>query len=188
MDMDVGTAASMGLSMIATASSVVLWVIQFFDKQPNLKAYWVSLNPFRGHLYPIDDNTEVQPLLLRLAVANHSSTTDALLQIGFRVRAADGKWLQSRPYLNIPGCAHEVACHQASTTELPVNLPPKQTVVLCRYLQIAIPRNVDFDVFVKTPLEIEVALVSLGGPRFRRVIVMPELLDEYAEMVIDRAA
>jgi len=188
MDMEVGTATSMGLSMIATASTVVLWVIQFFDKQPNLKAYWVSLNPFRGHVYPIDDGTEVQPLLLRLAVANHSSTTDALLQIGFRVRAADGTWLHSRPYLNLAGCTHDVARHQESTTPLPINLPPKQTVLLCRYLQIAIPRNADFDTFVKSPLEIEVELVSLSGPRFRRIITMPELLDGYAEMVVDRAA
>jgi hypothetical protein len=188
MDMEVGTATSMGLSMIATASSVVLWVIQFFDKQPNLKAYWVSLNPFRGHVYPVDDSTEVQPLLLRLAVANHSSTTDALLQIGFRVRSADGKWLQSRPYLNIAACAHDVARHLESTTALPINLPPKQTVLLCRYLQIAVPRGVDFDAFVKAPLEIEVELVSLAGPRFRRTIVMPEILDDYAEMVVDRAA
>ena len=57
MDMEVGTATSMGLSMIATASSVVLWVMQFLDKQPNLKAYWVSLNPFRGHVYPGDSAT-----------------------------------------------------------------------------------------------------------------------------------
>jgi hypothetical protein len=188
MDMDVRAAISMGLSMIATASTVVLWVIQFFDKQPNLKAYWVSLNPFRGHVYPIDDDTDVQPLLLRVAVANQSSTADALMQIGFRVRSADGKWVQSRPYLNLPGCAHEVACHQESVTAVPINLPPKQTVILCRYLQIGMPRGVDFDAFIKQPLEIEVELVSLTGPRFRRVIVMPELLDEYAEMVVNRAA
>jgi hypothetical protein len=185
MDTDVGTMVSMTLSMFATASSIILWVIQFFDKQPNLRAYWVSLNRFRGHVYPLDDMQDVQPLLLRIAVANHSSSPDALVDVRFRIRSADAAWIESRPYLYLAGCADQVRRHVDEVTALPVNLPPKQTATICRYLQVAMPKGVDFEAFVRDPLHVEVELVSLSGPRFRRMIVKPQGLDELSEAMVE---
>jgi hypothetical protein len=185
MDTEVGTMLSMALSIFATASSIVLWILQFFDKQPNLRAYWVSLNRFRGHIYPLDDTRDVQPLLLRVAIANHSASPDALLDVRFRVRSAEGQWVPSRPYLYLAGCADQVRCHLEEVTALPVNLPPKQTVTICRYMQIAIPKGVDFEAFVREPFKVEVELLSLSGPRFRRVIVKPQGLDELSEAMAE---
>ena len=42
MDTDVIAAISLGLSIFATASSVVLWVVQFFERRPKLRAYWIG--------------------------------------------------------------------------------------------------------------------------------------------------
>jgi hypothetical protein len=185
MDMDVGAMLSMGLSIFATASSIVLWVLQFFDKQPNLKAYWVSLNRFRGHIYALDEDHDVQPLLLRVAVANHSASPDALLDIRFRVRTSEGQWVPSRPYLYLAGCAEQVRSHVDEVTALPLNLPPKQTATVCRYLQIAFPKGVDFEAYVKEPFQVDVELISLSGPRFRRLIVKPQGLDELSEAMVE---
>jgi hypothetical protein len=185
MDMDVKAAISLGFSILATMSTMVLWAIQFFDKLPNLRAYWVSLNRFNGHTYPLDDFREVQPLLLRVAVANHSSSPDAVLDVHFRVRSRDGEWLPSRPYLYLAGCADQVRRHMDSVTPLPVNLPPKQTATICRYLQVAIPKGKDFEACVRDPFEVEVELVSLTGPRFKRVIVKPQGLAELSEAMAE---
>jgi hypothetical protein len=185
MDMDVKAALSLVFSIVATASTVVLWVIQFLNKLPNMRAYWVSLNRFHGHIYPLDDTRDVQPLLLRVAVANHSTSADAILDVRFRVRSRDGAWLPSRPYLFLGGCDHQVKRHLDSVTALPVNLPPKQTVTLCRYLQVPIAKGMDFEACVREPFEVEVTLVSLTGPRFRRVIVKPERLDELSEAMAE---
>ena len=188
MNMDVGTMVSFVLSIFATASSLVLWVIQFLDKQPNLRAYWVSLNRFHGHIYPLNDAQDIQPLLLRVAIANHSSSPDAILDVHFRVRSAEGDWLPSRPYLYLAGCDQQVSRHMSDVTALPVNAPPKQTVTLCRFLQVAIPKGMDFEAFVRDPFEVEVELVSLAGPHFRRVIVKPQKLDELSEAMAEEVA
>jgi hypothetical protein len=181
MDTDVATTVSLCLSILATASSVVLWFVQLYEKQPKLRAHWINLNRFRGHIYGCTDAEDVQPLLLRLAVANHSASPDALLDVRFRVRSRDGVWLPSRPYLYLAGCASDVTRHLDRVTALPMNLPPKQTVPLCRYLQIALPKGADFEAVVGEPLEVEVELLSLSGRRFRNVIVKPEGLDELSE-------
>ncbi len=181
MDSDMSSAVSLALSILATASSSALWVFQFLERQPNLRSYWVSVNRFAGHLYPIDNGDDVQPLLLRVAVANHSASPDAVLEARFRVRSRAGIWLTSRPYLYLPACASDISRHVDKVTPLPVNVPPKQTVTLCRYLQIAVPRGTDFEAMVRDPLEVEVKLVSVSGRRFRSVIVKPEGLDEPSE-------
>jgi hypothetical protein len=185
MDTDVTAAISMGLSILATASSVVLWVLQVWERRPNLRAHWVSLNRFRGHVYPFDDARDVQPLLLRLAVVNASATPDALLEIRFRVRSRDGAWLSSRPLLFLPGCASDVSRHLESVTPLPVNLPPRHTVIVCRYLQIAMPKGADFETFVRDPFELEVELLGLSGRPFRGVLVKPQSLDALSEEMVE---
>ena len=179
---------SMGLSVFASVSSAVLWGLQFYERQPRLRAYWVGLNRFAGHVYPLDDLAEVQPLFLRVAVANLSSTPDALLEAHFEVRGRDGGWLPSRPYLYLPACAAEVASQAAHVTALPINLPPKQTVLLARYLQVAVPRGVDFADYVADPFVVRAELVGLSGRSFRTTLVKPEPLDTIAESSLEAAA
>lgn len=179
---------SMGLSVFASASTGFLWLLQLQEKQPNLRAYWVGLDRFAGHQFPYDAGRDVQPLLLRLAVANLSLSPDALLDARVRVRSRDGAWVESRPYLNLAACPAEIANCVPDVTPLPINRPPKQTTMLSRFVQIAVPNHLAFADFARAPLRVQVELVSLTGKTFRSTLVEPEPLAAADDEVVARAA
>jgi len=152
------------LSVLAMLSTFYFWLVSSKKERARLKTYLVEMPHFGGHFgwqRDTDNDQGGAPgvyrlAYFRLAVANYSSLPNAILGYSFSVKAKDGSWKNAPVY-------HRY--NDLKTSELPLNIPPLQTVPLEVWLRIWVDdpeEKTGFFSAIAEPAEVKVELHPLG--------------------------
>jgi len=177
------TLVSLGLSILASVSSAFLWLVQYLQKKPRLKVFWSRLR-FPGWTYGERDGKVMRPMSIQIAIANLSEAPNAIIKLRFRIKLANGGWVESGAYEPLTSFDFEQAKNELATDQLstlPVNLAPKEIIRLTRVVQILTPANEAFVGWLAEPFQAEVAVTDLFNRTKISIVTKPEPLDAVTE-------
>jgi hypothetical protein len=161
---------SFGVSIVTALATFYFWAVKAKQERPRLKLYKAE-TPFGGHAQSSCGDPVKLVFEVKSIVANFSSLPNALLGVQSCVKMRNGSWQAAETRLD-------------PKTPLPVNLAPMQTFRLDLALTLAVPaipeghdcKNthetfaVYRDRYVAQPLEVKVAVKTLGEKRFTNVL------------------
>ncbi len=161
---------SLGVSICTAGATFFFWIVKAKQERPNLKIY--AADPqFAGHAQSSSSDPIRLTFEVKTVVANYSTLPNAVLGVQALVKMRDGSW-------------HEAETRIDPRTPLPLNIASLQTVKLELSLTVTVPAVPEGDAckntheayalyrdrFVAQPLQVKVALRTLGERMFASVL------------------
>jgi hypothetical protein len=161
---------SLGVSICTAVTTFALWVLKANRELPRLKVY--AADPQIGGWAQSSCGDPIRLAFeVKTVVANYSTLPNAVLGVHASVLMRDGSWRDAEARID-------------AKTPMPLNLAPLQTVKLDLSFVLAVPavsageacRNTHEtyalyrDRFLTQPLQVRVALTTLGEKQFADVL------------------